>query len=103
MKIKIDFGPDTDVLIEYDEKGEPIALVLTPKFSGRSAKTVVGYGISATDSGKVLDRFALLVSGANGRLIKKNRTSPVKALVDMTEGEAKPATDKHEQDRPSGS
>lgn len=87
MKVQLDFGPDTKVAVEKDEAGEIVSITLEPKFASRSAQAVLAYGAAVNDHGSVLDRFSLVASGANGKVTKKSRTAPVKALVDMTDEE----------------
>lgn len=97
MKVKLDFGPDVEVtVVEKDEKGNPLSISITPKFAKPSAHAVLAYGAATSDGGEKLDMFSLIVSGAVGKVLKRNRTKPAKALVDMTDAERKAAkkTDK---------
>lgn len=87
MRVKLDLGPDTQAKVDTDESGNVVSITLEPRFASASAHTVLAYGASVTDSGAVLDRFSLGVSGASGKIVKKSRTTPVKALVDMSDEE----------------
>ena len=91
MKVRLDFGPDVDVRVETDGDDNVIGVDITPRFASKSAQAILAYGAASNNQGNVLDRFALVVSGANGKITKKSRTAPVKALVDMTDEERRAA------------
>ena len=91
MKVRLDFGPDTKVEIETDGDDNVVGLIMEPRFATKSAQAVLAYGAATSEQGTVLDRFSLVASGANGKVTKKSRTAPVKALVDMTDDERRAA------------
>lgn len=93
MKIKLEIGPDCDVKVENDDQGNPVAIELTPVFTKKNGQVVVAFGVSKTDGGKQLDRFALSVSGATGKVSKTDRKEPVKAAVDEGDKPAAPPAD----------
>ena len=82
MRVRLDIGPDTDVEIERDNDGNPIAVIFKPLFASRTAAAVLAYGVAKSDAEEVLDRFVLSVSGASGGVSKKNRAHCVTAAVD---------------------
>ncbi len=91
MKIRLEIGPDCDVEVEKDDAGNPIAVLLTPVFSKKTGQVVVAFGVAKSDAGRQLDRFALTVSGATGKVSKTGRSEPVKAAVDDEEKAGKAA------------
>jgi len=93
VKVKLELGPDVEVVVENDENGNPVSIELTPVFSKKNGQVVLAFGVAKTDGGKQLDRFALTVSGATGKVNKTGRTASVESAVDEEDKKAagKPA------------
>lgn len=82
MRVKLEIGPDTDVKVEQDDTGAVLSIEFNPAFAKRNGSAIIAYGVATSDSNKVLDRFALTVSGTNGKVAKSSRSESVKAAVD---------------------
>jgi len=82
MKIKLDLSPDTEISVEKDDDGNVLSLTLVPSFAKRNGHAVLAYGVATSETGKLLDRFALNVSGGTGKVSKTGRVVAVKAAVD---------------------
>lgn len=99
MKVRFDLSPDADVEIEYaEDRKTPLAIVFSPLFATRNGAAVLAYGVAESDTNKILDRFSLLVSGANGKVTKKSRTGAVKATCDLSDEERKALKDENDSE-----
>lgn len=85
MRVKLDVSPDSDIKVEKDEQGNVLSVEFEPFFGRKTAQAVLAYGAAINDNGVVLDRFALTVSGANGKVSKTGRAEPVKSAADLIE------------------
>lgn len=83
MRVKLDVSPDSDIKVEKDEAGNVLFVEFEPFFGRKTGQAILAYGAAVNDNGVVLDRFALAVSGANGKVSKTGRAEPVKAAADL--------------------
>ena len=82
MKVKLDVSPDSIIKVDTDEDGTVLSIEFEPMFAKSKGVAILAYGIVQTDKGKLVDRFALSVSGATGLVRKTGRAEPVKAAID---------------------
>lgn len=82
MKVKLEVSPDSDIRVETDAEGNILFIEFEPFFTKKKGSVVLTYGTATNNNGAVLDRFALAVSGSNGRVTKTCRDTPVLAAVD---------------------
>ena len=103
MKVQFDITPETDLEIVKDDKGRPVSILFKPLFSSaKGAVTLVhGQVLAEGSQPRSLDRFSLAVSGATGRLVKRDRTGGIVAAADMSPEEAAAASNKRTRKPPS--
>jgi hypothetical protein len=94
MKVKLDVSPDAEMKVIKDNDDNIISIEFEPFFGKKNGGAVLAYGEVINDNNVCLDRFALSVSGATGKVAKTGRAEPVKAAADELTDDApkKPAT-----------
>jgi len=82
MKVHLEISPDTKCNVLRDAGNNVIGLEFEPAFTTERGQAILVYGKAVSTGGKMLDRFALTVSGTTGKVAKKNRMTTVQPAVD---------------------
>lgn len=86
MKLVLDTTPEVE-MIETTETAGGLSLALAPLFRSPNGKANVLYGQIKSDAGVVLNKFALTISGTDGKPVLRVFRATTKAAVDVVKNE----------------